>query len=142
MIPEVKRAKVMLHSRTLPTESMPRTGTKCHSPNLLEKCEQDQVKDKSSTRQVLDSCENGVSRTEGDSPCSELVEPRRPGLRPRVRQRLSACAMAGNVFCTIAMIVLTVSACAANSDIVIHPTAIQLDPVTRAQMLLSADMRE
>ena len=50
--------------------------------------------------------------------------------------------MAGNVFCTIAMIVLTVSACAAYPDIAIHPTAIQLDPVTRAQMLLSPDMRE
>ena len=48
-IPEVKRAKVMLHSRTLPTESMPRTETKCHPPNLLGKCFQDQVKDKSST---------------------------------------------------------------------------------------------
>ena len=29
-----------------------------------------------------------------------------------------------------------------NPDIAIHPTAIQLDPVTRAQTLLSADMRE
>ena len=50
--------------------------------------------------------------------------------------------MAGNMFCTTAMIVLTVSACAVNPDIAIHPTAIQLDPVTRAQMLLSANMRE
>ena len=141
-IPEGKRAKVMLHSRTLPTESMPRTGTKCHPPNLLKKCDQNQVKDKSSTRQVLDSSENGVPRTERDSPCLEEVEPRRPGLRPRVRQRLSACAMAGNMFCTIAMIVLTVSVCAVSPDIAIPPTAIQLDPVTRAQMLLSADMRE
>ena len=141
-IPEVKRAKVMLHSRTLPTESMPRTETKCHPPNLLGKCFQDQVKDKSSTRQAVVTNEDDVPRTEGDLPCPEEVEPRRPGLRPRVRQRLSASAMAGNAFCTIAMIVLTVSACAVNPDIAIHPTAIQRDPVSRAQMLLSADMRE
>ena len=85
-IPELKRAKVILTSRTLPTESMPRTWTKCHPPNLLEKCDQDQVKDKSSFQQALVTTENDVPRTECDSPCSEQVEPRRPGLRPRVRQ--------------------------------------------------------
>ena len=108
-IPEVKQAKVMLPSKSLPTESMPRTRTNSHPPNLLEKCDQDQVKDKSSFQQALVTTENDVPRTEGDSPCSEQVEPRRPVLRPRVRQRLSASAMAGNAFCTIAMIVLTVS---------------------------------
>ena len=85
-IPEVKRAKV-IHSRTLPTESnMPTTRTNSHPPNLLEKCDQDQVKDKSSFQQALVTTENDVPRTECDSPCSEQVEPMRPGLRPRVRQ--------------------------------------------------------
>ena len=84
-IPEVKRAEV-IHSRTLPTESIPRTRTNSHPPNLLEKCDQDQVKDKSSSQQALVTTENDVPRTECDSPCSEQGEPRRPGLRPRVRQ--------------------------------------------------------
>ena len=87
-IPEVKRAKVMLPSRTLSTESMPRTGTKCHPPNLLEKFDQNKVKDKSSFQQALVTTENDVPRTECDSPCLEQVEPRRPGLRPRVRQSI------------------------------------------------------
>ena len=128
--PEVKRVKV-IHSRTLPSESF-----------MPEPCNLKTVKDKRPSQIALDTNESGVPVTKVDLPNSEQDEPRRAGLRPRVRQRLSASAMAGNVFCTIAMIILTVSACAANPDIAIHPTAIQLDSVTRAKMLLSSDMRE
>ena len=84
-------------------------------------------------RELASMIEKGVPYTGGESPCSEQIEPKRPEMRPRVRQLLSASAMAGYAFCTLAMIVLTVSACLANPDIAIHPTAIQLDPVTRAR---------
>ena len=142
-IPAAKRARVT-HRGILPSEyaHMPRTMTRGQPPALLEKCDHYQDKSRQPRRRPLESIEKGAPYTGGELPCSEQEEPKRPGMRPRVKQRLSASAMAGNAFCTIAMIVLTVSACAANPDIAIHPTAIQLDPVTRAQMLLSSDMRE
>ena len=96
--PEVKRARV-IHGRIRPSESfMPRTGTKCHPPNLPEPCDQMTVKDKRPSQIALDTNESGVPVTNGDLPNSEQVEPKRPGLRPRVLQILSASAMAGNVF--------------------------------------------
>ena len=72
----------------------------------------------------------------------ETADIRRPGLRPRVRQRLNAHAMAGNAFSAIAMILLTVTACTINGDIAIAPTAIQPDPLTRAQIIISKDRGE
>ena len=77
--PEVKRAKV-IHSRILPSESfMPRTGTKCHPPNLPEPCNQKTVKDKRPSQQALDTNESDVPVTKVDLPNSEQEEPRRPG---------------------------------------------------------------
>ena len=108
LIPVVKRAKV-IHSRTLPSESfMPRTRTKCHPPNLPEPCNQKTVKDKRPSQIALGTNESGVPVTNVDLPYSKQVEPRRPGLRPRVRQILSASAMAGNALWTIAMNILSI----------------------------------
>ena len=47
--------------------------------------------------------------------------------------------MAGDAFSTIAMIMLTITACAINGDIAIALTAIWPDPLIRAQMIISKD---
>ena len=147
-VPNAKRARVTL-SGIRPSEyAKPRTKDLGQPPNLLDRGAisnaGETVKSTSQqpVRQPSVLVKLGAPKASEDSSAIEEAEPKRPGLRPRVRQRLSASALAGNAFSTIAMLVLTVTACSVNPDIAIHPTALQPDPITRAQMLLTSDMRE
>ena len=123
-----KRVKVD-SSITPTTQSEPITNS---SPTLPNRC---------TTLGGVDAPQRGVvkgrkrsAQTAEETSHESIV--RRPGLRPRVRQRLTAHAMAGNAFSTIAMILLTVTACTINGEIAIAPTAIQPDSLTRSQMII------
>ena len=86
--------------------------------------------------------QTGTDSKHSDTDEQPSVKSRRQGLRPRVKQRLAANALAGNVFCTIAMVLLTVTACTVLPNIAIHPTAIQPDPLTRAHAIQGKDRTE
>ena len=94
------------------------------------------------TETAVSTPQTGTDSEHSDTDDQPSVKPRRPGLRPRVKQRLAANALAGNVFCTIAMVLLTVTACTVLPNIAIHPTAIQPDPLTRAHAIQGKDRTE
>ena len=94
------------------------------------------------TETAVSTPQTGPDSKKSDTDDEPSVKPRRPGLRPRVKQRLAANALAGNVFCTIAMVLLTVTACTVLPNIAIHPTAIQPDPLTRAHAIQGKDRTE
>ena len=129
---EAKRVRV--DSRATETQSEPITNSSPTSPyeDMTPGGEDLSERGVRYRRRVAQTAQGTYEETTG----------RRPGLRPRVRQRLSAHALAGNAFSTIAMISLTVTACTINGDIAIAPTAIQPDPLTRAQMIISKDRGE
>ena len=85
---------------------------------------------------------NGSDSEQPNPVKSSVVTPRRPGLRPRMKQCLASHALAGNVFCTIAMVLLTVTACTVLPEIAIHTTVIQPDPLTRAHAIQGKDRTE
>ena len=105
-VPNAKRARVTRSGIRSSEYAKPRTTDLGQPPNLLDRgaISNDGETVKSTSQQPVRQpsvlVKLGAPKTSEDSSAIEEVEPKRPGLRPRVRQRILALAVAGNAIST------------------------------------------
>ena len=105
-LPAAKRARVTRSGIRSSEYAKPRTADLGQPPNLLDReaisNDGETVKSTSQqpVRQPIVLIKLGAPKTSDDSPAIGEAEPKRTGLRPRVQQRISVLAVAGNAICT------------------------------------------